>query len=51
MRLEDFHGRRRMEPRAFSTYDQIRLHGVIGNLNDGVEITTQGVGTRLIAWL
>ncbi|HEX3421619.1 MAG TPA: hypothetical protein VHT01_10330 [Candidatus Udaeobacter sp.] len=34
----------------FRTHDQIRSHGAIGNLNDGVEITTQGVRTRLIAW-
>jgi mannose-6-phosphate isomerase-like protein (cupin superfamily) len=34
----------------FRTHDQIRSHGAIGNLNDGVEITTHGVRTRLIAW-
>jgi gentisate 1,2-dioxygenase len=34
----------------FRTRDQIRSHGAIGNLNDGVEITTHGVRTRLIAW-
>src|SRR5437764_12366449 len=34
----------------FGTHDQIRSHGAIGNLNDGVEITTHGVRTRLIAW-
>jgi len=31
-------------------HDQIRSHGAITNLNDGIEITTQGVRTRLIAW-
>lgn len=31
-------------------HDQIRSHGAIGNLNDGIEVTTQGVRTRLIAW-
>jgi hypothetical protein len=34
----------------FRTHDQIRSHGAIGNLNDGIEIMTQGVRTRLIAW-
>src|SRR5258708_1121371 len=34
----------------FRTHDQIRSRGAIGNLNDGVEITTHGVRTRLIAW-
>jgi mannose-6-phosphate isomerase-like protein (cupin superfamily) len=34
----------------FRSYDEIRSRGAIGNLNDGVEITTQGVRTRLIAW-
>jgi gentisate 1,2-dioxygenase len=33
----------------FRTRDQIRSHGAIGNLNDGVEITIHGVPTRLIA--
>jgi hypothetical protein len=32
----------------FRTRDQIRSHGAIGNLNDGVEIMTHGVPTRLI---
>ena len=31
-------------------HDEIRSHGAIGNLNDGIEITTQDVRTRLIAW-
>jgi mannose-6-phosphate isomerase-like protein (cupin superfamily) len=34
----------------FRTHDEIRSHGAIGNLNDGIEITTHGVRTRLIAW-
>jgi hypothetical protein len=34
----------------FRTHEQIRSHGAIGNLNDGIEITAQGVRTRLIAW-
>ena len=34
----------------FRSYDQIRSRGAIGNLNDGIEITTQGMRTRLIAW-
>ena len=31
------------------TYDEIRRGGAIGNLTDGVEITTHGIPTRLIA--
>ena len=34
----------------FRTHHEIRSRGAIGNLNDGVEIATQGVHTRLIAW-
>ena len=34
----------------FRSDDEIRSRGAIGNLNDGIEITTQGVRTRLIAW-
>jgi gentisate 1,2-dioxygenase len=34
----------------FRTHDEIRSHGAIGNLNDGIEIMTHGVRTRLIAW-
>jgi gentisate 1,2-dioxygenase len=34
----------------FRSYDEIRSHGAIGNLNDGIEITTQDVRTRRIAW-
>jgi len=34
----------------FRTHDEIRSRGAIGNLNDGIEINTQGVRTRLIAW-
>lgn len=34
----------------FRTHDEIRSHGAIGNLNDGIEVTKQGVRTRLIAW-
>ena len=34
----------------FRTRDQVRSHGAIGNLDDGVEIMTHGVRTRLIAW-
>ncbi len=32
------------------THDEIRRGGAIGNLNDGLEITTHGIPTRLIAW-
>ena len=32
------------------THDQIRSQGAIGNLNEGIEISTHGVSTRLIAW-
>ncbi|HWW77914.1 MAG TPA: cupin domain-containing protein [Pyrinomonadaceae bacterium] len=32
------------------TLEQVRSFGSIGNLNDGIEITTQGVPTRLLAW-
>src|SRR5947207_13277696 len=35
----------------FRSHDEIRSRGAIGNLNDGSEITTQGVRTRLSAWL
>jgi mannose-6-phosphate isomerase-like protein (cupin superfamily) len=34
----------------YRTHDQIRSEGAIGNLADGVEITTQDIRTRLIAW-
>jgi len=34
----------------YYTYSQIRAHGAIGNLNEGVVIQTHGVHTRLIAW-
>jgi gentisate 1,2-dioxygenase len=34
----------------FRSYCEIRSSGAIGNLNDGIEIITQGVRTRLIAW-
>src|SRR5438270_13872806 len=34
----------------FRTHDEIRSRGAIGNLNEGIEITAQGVRTRLIAW-
>jgi hypothetical protein len=30
-------------------HDEIRCGGAIGNLNDGIEITTHGLSTRLIA--
>src|SRR5436305_12830897 len=49
MRADDLSGYDIWSAR-FRTHDQIRSHGAIGNLNDGVEITTQGVRTRLIAW-
>ena len=49
MRAEDFMVDEKWGAR-FRTHDEIRSHGAIGNLNDGVEITTQGVRTRLIAW-
>ena len=32
------------------TRDEIRLGGAIGNLNGGIEITTHGIPTRVIAW-
>jgi gentisate 1,2-dioxygenase len=31
-------------------HDQIRSRGAMGNLNRGIEITTRGIDTRLIAW-
>ena len=34
----------------FRTHDEIRSRGAIGSLNDGIEITTHDVRTRLIAW-
>ena len=34
----------------YRTHDEIRASGAIGNLGQGVEITTHGVSTRLIAW-
>jgi mannose-6-phosphate isomerase-like protein (cupin superfamily) len=34
----------------YRTHDEIRAGGAIGNLCDGVEITTHGVSTRLVAW-
>jgi gentisate 1,2-dioxygenase len=32
------------------TREQIRQSGAIGSLNDGIEITTHGIATRIIAW-
>jgi len=32
------------------THDEVRYQGAIGNLNEGIEITTHNVSTRLIAW-
>ena len=32
------------------TIDQIRATGAIGNLNQGIEIDTHGLATRLVAW-
>lgn len=32
------------------THEEIRTHGAMGNLNRGIEITTHGINTRLIAW-
>ena len=34
----------------YFTHDEIRDHGAIGNLNEGVVIKAQGIHTRLIAW-
>ena len=34
----------------FRTREEIRSFGAIGNLQDGAEITTNGLHTRLIAW-
>jgi mannose-6-phosphate isomerase-like protein (cupin superfamily) len=34
----------------YRTFEEIRSAGAIGNLQDGAEITTNGVSTRLIAW-
>ena len=33
------------------THRQIRQGGAIGDLNEGVEISTHGISTRLIGWL
>lgn len=35
---------------SYVTSGHIRLHGAIGNLNEGIQIVTHGVPTRLIAW-
>lgn len=32
------------------THDEIRRHGGVGNLNEGIEIALHGLATRLIAW-
>jgi quercetin dioxygenase-like cupin family protein len=32
------------------THDEIRQNGAIANLKDGIEITTHGISTRIIAW-
>jgi mannose-6-phosphate isomerase-like protein (cupin superfamily) len=32
------------------SHDKIRRRGAVGNLNRGIEITTNGVAARLIAW-
>lgn len=32
------------------TYDEIRRHGGVGNLNEGIEVPLHGLATRLIAW-
>ncbi len=32
------------------SHDQIRHSGAMGNLNRGIEISTHGIGARLIAW-
>jgi hypothetical protein len=34
----------------YRTAEEIRADGAMGNLGDGVEITTHGIATRLIAW-
>jgi quercetin dioxygenase-like cupin family protein len=34
----------------YFTHEQIRRHGAIGSLNEGVVIKTHGVHTRLVAW-
>jgi quercetin dioxygenase-like cupin family protein len=34
----------------YRTLEEIRSAGSVGNLQDGAEITTNGVSTRLIAW-
>jgi mannose-6-phosphate isomerase-like protein (cupin superfamily) len=34
----------------YRTAEEIRAGGAMGNLGDGVEITTHGIATRLIAW-
>ena len=31
---------------CFRTHDDIRAHGAIGNLNDGIEITAHGMRTQ-----
>ena len=32
------------------THEEIRQRGAISSLNDGVEIETHGIPTRLVAW-
>jgi quercetin dioxygenase-like cupin family protein len=32
------------------THEEIRCHGGVGNLNEGIEIAVHGLATRLIAW-
>jgi len=32
------------------TREAIRRKGAIANLNDGIEITTHGLSTRIVAW-
>lgn len=34
----------------YKTADEIRSSGAIGNLQDGIELETHGISTRLIAW-
>ncbi len=32
------------------THEEIRRGGAIGNLNDGIEITTHSIHSRVVAW-
>lgn len=44
MQIDDYFRER------YRTHEQIKQGGALGNLAEGIEITTNGVPTRLIAW-